>query len=878
MTPMADSTPTTRFRFWLWLIRVIGVIVPRRLRSDWRQEWEAELRYRERLLEDWERLDRLGKLDLLWRSTSAFWDALWIQSYRWEGEMLQDLRYGVRMLRKNPGFTFVAVLTLSLGIGANTAIFSVVNGVLLNALPYPQPEQLTMVWPDTEGSASYPNFVEWRDRNHTFEGMAGMATRGFNLTDGGEPEEIRATRVSANFFQLMGVNPARGRGFTSEEDQPGRDGVVILSHGLWQRRFGGDPGILNQAISLNGIPNIVVGIMPPGFKFPEKTELWKPLAPNEGDRTSRGFLWFNVVGRLKPGVSRSAAQADLDVVAKQIASQLGPPKNRFVAGYYVEVVPLLEHTVGSIRRNLMILFGVVLLVLLIACANVANLLLARAASRQREVAVRAALGAGRWRIVRQLLTENLLVAVLGGALGVLLAWLGLRLLPDLSPANIPRLENIRLDGRVLWFTFALSLLTGLIVGLAPALQTTQIELSRTLKEGGSTGACGGRAQRIRGVFVVAEVALTLALLIGAGLLLRSFWRLQQVNPGFKTDHLLTLRLTLLRSKYPERQVAPFFEQLQERLSALHGVEAVSAATDRPHSGAFTVENRPPNEEELELPFSAVQPNYFQTMGIPLLKGRAFTVEDARGSPEVAIVNETFVNRYFLNEDPVGKRFTFGDAGPSAQWITIVGVVRDTRRRGLDQPIRLESWMPHTQRPLSSMEVVLRTTGDPLALSRAVREAVWSLDRSLPIPSIQTMEQILSESVALRRLNMLLLGLFALVALMLTAVGIYGVMSYAVTQRTHEIGIRMALGARGADMLRMVVWQGMSLALIGVALGLAAALALTRVMEHLLFNVKANDPATFAGISLLLISVALLAAYLPARRATKVDPMVALRHE
>jgi putative ABC transport system permease protein len=804
--------------------------------------------------------------------------------------MFQDLRYGIRMLKKNPGFAFVAVLTLSLGIGANTAIFSVVNGVLLNALPYPQPEQLAMVWCDNrrqgirDDITSYPNFVDWRDRNHTFQGMAGVTSESFNLTGAGEPEEIPAAFVSINFFQLIGVSPVLGRGFTAEEEQPGRDRIVILSHGLWQRRFGGDPGILNQTISLSGEPNVVVGIMPPGFQFPDKTEMWRPLAPDERMRAARGAFWLPVVGRLKPGVTRAAAQADLDVIANQIEQQYPD-----MAGYGVNVVPVLEQTVGSIRRSLMILFGAVLFVLLIACANVANLLLARAAVRQREVAVRAALGAGRSRLVRQLLTEHMLLAVLGGVLGVWLAWWGLQLLLGLSPANIPRLENIRLDGRVLSFTLALSLLTGLIFGMAPALQTTHLKLSETLKDGGRTGvggAGGRRAQRIRGVFIVAEVALTLALLIGAGLLVRSFWRLQQVNPGFRADHLLTLRLTLSGSKYTEGvQAVSFFERLQERLSALPGVEAVSATSGimlpkLANSAGFTIENRPPDPSELglELPFDIVQPNYFQTMGIPLRTGRAFTAEDARDSPRVAIVNETFVKRYFPNEDPVGKRFTFGGARPNARWITIVGVVRDTKRQGLDQPIRIEAWMPLAQRPSRSMEVVLRTTGDPLALGQAARQAVWSLDRDLPIPSIQTMEQILSERVAQRRLNMLLLGLFALVALMLTAVGIYGVMSYAVTQRTHEIGIRMALGARGADVLRMVVWQGMSLALIGVALGLAAALALTRVMEHLLFNVKANDPATFAGISLLLISVALFAAYLPARRATKVDPMVALRHE
>jgi putative ABC transport system permease protein len=799
----------------------------------------------------------------------------------------QDLRYGARMLLKNPGFTLVAVLTLALGIGANTAIFSVVNGVLLSALPYPHPEQLAMVWCDNrrqgirDDITSYPNFVDWRDRNKTFQGMAGMTSADFHLTGAGEPEEIRAAIVSIDFFQLIGVSPVLGRGFTAEEEQPGRDRIVVMSHGLWQRRFGGDPGMLNKTISLSGIPNIVVGIMPPGFHFPENTDLWRPLAPNEGMRAARGGFFLPVVGRLKPGVTRAQAQADLDVIANQIEQQYPD-----MAGYGVNVVPVLEQSVGPIRRALMILFGAVGFVLLIACANVANLLLARAAVRQREVAVRSALGAHAWRIVRQLLTESMLLAVLGGALGVLLAWWGLRLLVDLSPANIPRLENIRLDGRVLWFTLGLSLLTGLIFGLAPALQTTHLKLSETLKEGGRTGVGGGRAQRIRGAFIVAEVALTLALLVGAGLLVRSFWRLQQVNPGFKADNLLTLRLTLPRSRYTDGvQAVSFFERLQERLAALPGVVSASAASDimlrrLATSAGFTIENRPqdPSELALELPFDRVQPNYFQTMGIQLLKGRAFTPQDARDRPKVAIVNETFVKRYFPNEDPVGKRFTFGDARPNAQWITIVGVVRDTKRQGLDQPIRIESWLPLAQEPSGSMEVVLRTRGDPLALSTAVREAVWSLDRDLPIPSIQSMEQILSARVAPRRLNMLLLGMFALVALILAAVGIYGVMSYAVTQRTHEIGIRMALGAQSGDVIGLVLKQGMMLTLAGVVIGLAATFALTRLMASLLFDVSATDPITFVAIAILLTGVALVACWIPARRATKVDPMVALRYE
>ena len=802
--------------------------------------------------------------------------------------LLQDLRYGARMLLKNPGFTLIAVLTLALGIGANTAIFSVINGVLLGSLPYPHPEELAMVWCDNKRQGihdditSYPNFVDWRDRNKTFQGMAGVTDESYTITGRGEPIEIRAASVSPNFFQLLGVSPVRGRGFTAEEEQPGRDRIAILSHSLWQRHFGGASEILNKTISLSGEPNIVVGIMPPGFQFPEKTELWKPLAPDERMRGARGAFWLPIVGRFKPGVTRAQAQADLEVITNQIEQQFPD-----MAGYGVNVVSVLEQSVGFIRRALMILFIAVLFVLLIACANVANLLLARAAVRQREVSIRTAIGADRWRIVRQLMTESMLLAVLGGALGVLLAWWGLKLLVGLSPADIPRLEYIRLDGRVLLFTLGLSLLTGLIFGLAPALQTSQLNLSETLKESGRTGgASGRRAQRMRGVFIVAEVALTLALLVSAGLLVRSFWRLQQVNPGFRPDHLLTLRLSLSGSNYTTgAQAVSFFERLQERLAALPGVVAASATTGvmlpkLANSAGFTIEGRPrdPNELGLELPIDTVQPNYFQTMGVQLLKGRTFNAQDTQENPRVTIVNETFAKRYFPDEDPIGKRFTFGRPGPNTRWITIVGVVRDTKRQGIEQSIRIESWMPLTQRPSGSMEVVLRTTGDPLSLSNAVREAVWSIDRDLPIPTIQSMEQVMSERVAQRRLNMLLLGLFALVALILAAVGIYGVMSYTVTQRTYEIGIRMALGAQAGDVLWLVVRQGMLLALLGVVIGLAATFAFTRLMASLLFSVSATDPITFAAIVVLLIAVALVACWVPARRAAKVDPMIALRFE
>jgi predicted permease len=800
----------------------------------------------------------------------------------------QDVRYGVRTLLKAPGFACIAVIALALGIGANTAIFSVVNGVLLEPLPYTEPGQLAMVWLDNrrqsikEDITSYPNFVDWRDRNKTFQGMAGVTNYTMNLTGAGEPEELRAASVSPNFFQLMGAPPARGRGFTAEEEQPGNANVVILGHGLWRRRFGGDPGILNRTISLNGEQRTVVGIMPPGFQFPEKAEIWSPLAPSERRRAARGAFWLPVIGRLKPGVTRAEAQADMDVVAAQMEKEF-PNIN---AGYGVNVVPLQEQIVGNLRASLLVLLSAVAFVLLIACANVANLLLARAAVREKEVAIRAALGATRVRILRQLLTESVLLSIVGGALGLLLAWWGLAVLLRLGPEDLPRLENIHIDARVLWFTFGVSLLTGVLFGLAPALQTSQPDFGEMLKEGGGGGSSSHRAQRIRSVFIVAEIALTLVLLTGAGLLMRSFWRLQQVDPGFKLDHILTMELGLTRSKYPEGpQAVAFFQQLQERLEAIPGVESASATTTillpkLANSSGFTIENRPPDptEQRAELPFDAIQPNYFQTMGVPMLRGRAFTDQDSQNTPQVAVVNETFVNRYFPNEDPVGKRFTFGDGGANARWINIVGVVRDTRRQGLDAPIRIESWMPHSQAPSLGMQIVIRTTGDPLSIVGAVREAVWSLDRDLPIARLQTLEQIMSQTVAHRRLSMLLLVIFAAVALVLAAVGIYGVMSYVVSQRTREIGVRMALGAEALDVMRLVVGHGMKLAMVGVGLGVVAAFSLTRLMTALLFGVSPSDPLTFLVIALMLVVVALLACWIPARRATKVDPMTALRWE
>ena len=800
----------------------------------------------------------------------------------------QDVRYGWRMLRAKPGFTAVAVTALALGIGANSAIFSVVNAVLLRPLPYPEPGQLAMVWLDNrrqgvrDDITSYPNFSDWRDQNQVFQGMAGVADWRMSLTGAGEPEELHGASVSANFFALMGVNPAAGRGFTAEEEEPGREQVVVLGHGLWQRRFGGEPGVVGRDLILSGRSYQVVGVMPQGFQFPARAELWSPLAPNPRLKAARGAFWLPVVGRLKPGVTRERAQAEMDVIARRLEEQY-PNIN---GGYGINVVALHEQTVGKIRPALLVLLGAVAFVLLIACANVANLLLARAAARQKEIAIRTALGAGRWRLVRQLLTESVMLALAGGALGLLLAIWGIDTLRALSPTNIPRLDQLGIDRHVLLFTLAVSVVTGLVFGLAPTVQAWRATLNETLKEGGRGAAAGAGGQRTRRLLVVLEMAVTLLLLIGAGLMIRSFWRLQQVDPGFNPERLLTLRLSLPRSKYPEGlNVVAFYEQLQERLSALPGVQSVGATTsvlmdNLPNSSGFSIEGRPrePEAQRLELPFDSVTPTYFRSMGIPLLSGRTITPQDVADGPQVALVNEAVVRRYFPNEDPLGKRFKFGDPEDQAPWITIVGVVKDVRRQGLDTAARIASYLPHRQRPARSLEVVIRAAGEPLALAGAARDTIRSLDRDLPITNLRTMSDVLSETSAQRRFNMLLLGLFAGVALLLAAVGIYGVMAYAVTQRTHEIGIRMALGARPRDVLSLVLKQGLGLALAGVALGLGGAFALTRLMASLLYEVSATDPLTFAAVALLLVGVASLASYLPARRATKVDPMIALRYE
>lgn len=798
-----------------------------------------------------------------------------------------DLRYGVRMLAKNPGFTTVAVLALALGIGANTAVFSVVNAVLLRPLPLTEPDRLVWMWGDGirqqgngRGSISPPDFLDFREQNQSFERLAAFQNSPFNLTGAGEPERVNGVRVSAGFFETLGVRPMHGRTFVTEEEQDGRGQVAVIGYGLWQRRFGGDPSLVGKTISLNGNSFTVIGILPLGFQFPrDEVELWAPITFRVQPTSVRRFHFLRPIARLKPGVSLAQAQAEINAITVRLEQQY-PDSN---TNYGARLVLLPEQIVGDLRPTLWMLVAAVAFVLLIACANVANLLLARAATRQKEIAIRSALGAGRWRVVRQLLTESVALGLGGGLLGFLIAWWGVKLLVALGPSNIPRLREVTVDGRVLGFTLAVSLLTGMLFGLVPALQASRSGLGETLKEG-SRGSTGLSGRLVRGALVVSEIALALVLLVGAGLMLKSFLRLTQIDPGFQAVNTLTMQIGLTQARYADAPPrAAFFQQLLPRLAALPGVRHTGAVSQLPMSGQnndtwFTVEGRPAVSagDRLGANQRVVSPDYFRALGIPLIKGRYFTERDTTTAPNAIIISQTFASQVFPNEDPIGKRLTVDFGQP---WTgEIVGIVGAIRHAGLSIEPWREMYFPHAQTPVGGMNLVVRAAGDPTILASAIKSEVQALDKDLPLYNVRTMETVVSDTVAQPRFRALLLGIFAAVALILAAVGIYGVMSYYVTQRTHEIGIRMALGAQRRDVLRLVVGQGMVLAVSGVGIGLAAAFALTRWIATLLYQVRATDPMTFAVISLLLAFVALLACYLPARRATKVDPMVALRYE
>ncbi|HVG29686.1 MAG TPA: ABC transporter permease [Pyrinomonadaceae bacterium] len=812
------------------------------------------------------------------------------------GSLIQDLRYSLRTLRKTPVFTSVAVLALALGIGANSAIFSVVNAVLLRPLPFDHPERMMSVQVRNEKTGgvgveqSYPNFLDLRAQCQSCEGMAayGGATT-FLMNPGEEPERVRGVQASADLLPLLGVKPALGRVFTAAEDQVGGRRVVVLSYGVWQRFFGGNPKIIGQDIPLGGsAPTTVLGVMPKGFKFPvewQQTDFWMPLAPaiSPEDREGRAMVWLDLLAKTKPGVSQQQAQAEIDTISRRLQAQY--PATNTALNFFVK--PLKENLVGNLRTALLVLLGAVGCVLLIACANVANLLLARAAGRSKEMSIRTALGASRSRIVRQLLTESLLLALVGGALGLLLALWGVDLLAAAAPADIPRVAEIGLDARVLLFTLLVTLATGVVFGLAPALQASKADVNEALKEGGrGTGEGGGR-RRLRGALVVSEVALSLVLLIGAGLLAQSFKRLLDVTPGFDAKNLVTMDVVPRRSRYPEEpQRVQFFKDFAEQASRLPGVRGVGLVDPLPLNGNFEawdfqIEGRAPFApgEQNDADRRVVNGDYFRVMGIPLRRGRTFDDRDRKEAPQVLVVNDTFARQFFPGDDPLGKRIVFGGGPAGGTAREIVGVVGDVRHAGLDEPATPEFYVPYTQVLTARLTVVARSASDDTAgVAGALRGVIRRTDKDSPVYNVRTMEELLAASVAKRRFNMILLGGFAAVALVLAALGIYGVISYTVTQRTHEIGVRVALGAQPGDVVRMILSQGMRLTLLGVGVGLLGASALTRVMSGLLFGVSATDPVTFGGVALLLAGVAFVSCLLPARRATKVDPMIALRYE
>ncbi|HKQ77149.1 MAG TPA: ABC transporter permease [Blastocatellia bacterium] len=798
----------------------------------------------------------------------------------------QDLRYGLRTLAKNPGFTVVAVFTLALGIGANSAIFSVVNGVLLRPLPLEDPDRLIKIWetflPSGQGTVSVPNLKDWREQNTVFNGIAAYTFSSLNLREQDSPERLQGATVTTNFFDVVGVRPRLGRAFQAGDDESGRNRVVLLSHQLWQRNFGGAAKVVGKEISLNGENYTVIGVMPPEFRFPSRlTELWVPLVFPTDQVNNRDNHWMFTLARLKPDIAFEQAREQMVSIAKRLEQQY--PDSQ--AGRSVFLIPLQVETVRNIRPALMALLIAVGFVLLIACANVANLLLARAASRRREIAVRTALGAGRLRLVRQLLTESLMLAATGGALGLALAKWGVEALLVLASNFLPRANEVGLDWRVATFTAALSLLTGVFFGLIPALQSSRVDLQSALKEGAGAGG-GIQTNWLRSALMVAEVAATLVLLVGAGLLTKSFIRLYETDLGFKAENVLTMSLALPQAKYPDAQAAAGFHQkLVERVASLPGARSASMINYLPlqqagFNGGVTIEGQGPYEPGRQplAEFRAISPDYFRTLSIPLISGRFFTAQDQGNSAPVVIVNQALAQRYLTGQDPIGKRIrVIGN-----DWRTIVGVVGDVRESGVTRAAMAGVFVPFTQAvyaPLTqTMSLAVRADAEPSALISAVRNAVREIDPAQPVFNVKTMETVVSDSVSDRRLNMLLLGIFASVALTLAVIGIYSVMSYAVSQHTREIGIRMALGARPIDVLNLVLGQGMGLTLVGVGVGVAGAFGLTRLMATLLYGVRPTDPLTFTVVSALLVIVALLACYVPARRATKVDPLVALRND
>jgi predicted permease len=819
------------------------------------------------------------------RSTELGYD---IRGGGWLEALLQDLRFSARMLFKQRGFTAIAALTLGLGIGANITIFSVVNAVLLRPLPYPDSDRLIFLWSAaptqniSERASAYANFSEWRAQNTSFEDLAAFDPTVVTLTGAAEPEQVMSMRASANLFPLLGVAPMLGRTFTADEERQ-KARVVVLSHGLWQRRFGASPNVLGQTLEIDGVSSQVIGVMPERFRSGKETPIWEPhtLFPDwEAQKAQRGAGSWQVVGRLKPRVSLAQAQVEMSAIAQRL-EQAFPAANK---GLGVNLVPLqLQYTGSNVRLALWMLFGAVALVLLIACTNVANLMLARGIKREREMAIRLALGAGRMRLMRQLLTESALLSLLGGAVGLLIASWGIRAILSFSPPNIRNLDSVTIDTRALAFTTVVALLTSLLFGLAPALKISQARPGAALKEGRSAGG-GLSGRRLRSILLITEFSMAVLLLAGAGLLLRSFSKLQAVDPGFDPARVLHMQLTPARNSAAD-QWRVFYQQLSERIAALPGVEAAGLTSEifiggNP-DGLITIEGASPDgSATARIPFrgDVISLGLLETLRVPLRKGRFFNAQDSQAAVPVTIINETMARRFWPGEDALGKRFKIGPAQSTNPWLTVVGVVGDMRRQSLERQPIAQIFQPYLQSPERRLILLIRATGEPIQLAPVVRSEIRALDKTVLVNGIATLESQLDQRMAERRFQTWLLALFSGLALLLAAVGIYGLMSYTVSQSMREFGIRMALGARPRDLIRLVIGQGLALSVTGVVIGLVAAFALTRVLAGLLFGVTTTDPTTFLVAPLVLLLVALLACFAPARRATKVDPMVALRHE
>ncbi len=809
---------------------------------------------------------------------------------------VQDARYALRLLRRSPGFTLIAVLALALGIGATSAIFSIVNAVVLKPLPYRDPGQLVQLWmrftgigiPNNQNWVSAPEFMDLQ-QNRSFSQIAAIDSRSYNVNITGTPERIEAGVVSTSFFPLLGVEAQVGRVFLPEEGRPGQDRVVLLSDALWRRRFGADRNVTSRKLIMNGRSYAIVGVLPRGFDLPGESDVWTPLvfSPSDLSPDSRGNHGLEVIARVKPGMTLDQARTDMAALSHRIIEQHPEyPYKDF--NFTVIMIPLLEQQIGDIKTALWVLLAAVGLVLLIACVNVANLLLVRASAREREIAVRQALGVGRGRLVRQLLTESLILGLCGGIGGLCVSYFALRVLIALSATSFPRVAETHMDVGVLVFTLVISVITGILFGLAPAFHSSRSTAHEVLKEGGRSASAGSGSSRLRSALVVAEIALSLTLLAGSGLLIRSFLRLQQVDTGFRPDGVLTMRISLPDDKYSKpEQTRVFFRDLLDGVRKLPGVDGAGGVTGLPlsgvgWSGTATIDTQsvPIRDTTPEVDQRPVLPGYFEAMGISLVRGRYFDQRDTPSSAPVAIIDETLAQTYWPNQDPIGKRIKTGGRESRAAWRSVVGVVRHVRYRTLESPSRTEFYWPYDQTPftLNSMSLAIHTGGDPLRLSTPVQQLVRSLDPDQPVYRIRTMQELVSESMARRRLSMFLLGIFAALALVLAAVGIYGVVSYSVAQRWHEVGIRMALGARSLDVIRLVLAQSLVPVFGGIVAGAAGSLMLTRFLKSLLFEVKIADPATYALVALILGIVALAASFIPAYRASTVDPVNALREE